>query len=350
VMASRRPDDLDEFLSRAFRILITDLAESLDLEAGEIDMHHPRELARLRGDLTATLDLDAGLARITGGPIGDSGGSAPPRDTVRTAQSWVWNLMTQLGELSPAARIELRRIGVAPALGDSLNLAREVTRTHARILGYIFSLAGPGPRRPKVRRRGDGPALQVNNTPERSVREDLARTHELLDRLAARLDSDRVNVDQLLQLGHQLEEDLAAANARARTLTRGLHRSTQLTELSLALARALVRARQLVDTLAAALLQVLGCEPGVEPDLRRTPAAEVELLMALLESITNDFVGADLRTTSLEGVPLQRIRWSASTRWPVEWLAEVLSTSIEIAPGIFEIGGWSHRAENPVST
>lgn len=52
---------------------------------------------------------------------------------------------------------------------------------------------------------------------------------------------------------------------------------------------------------------------------------------------TTDFAGADLASADLAGIPLVGLRWTATTRWPVEWREHVRDNSTEIKPGVFEI-------------
>ncbi|HEY3514582.1 MAG TPA: hypothetical protein VGL36_35710 [Kribbella sp.] len=48
-------------------------------------------------------------------------------------------------------------------------------------------------------------------------------------------------------------------------------------------------------------------------------------------------VGADLREIEIAGIPLEGVRWSTSTRWPVAWQQAVAEQSVEIGHGLFEI-------------
>ncbi|OQR65765.1 hypothetical protein B6E66_01415 [Streptomyces maremycinicus] len=71
-------------------------------------------------------------------------------------------------------------------------------------------------------------------------------------------------------------------------------------------------AQDLVDDLA------VGCE---EADLLARAVAEVE-------RASNDFVGADLSSAKLDGVPLEGILWDATTMWPAQWESRVRHASL----------------------
>jgi hypothetical protein len=48
-------------------------------------------------------------------------------------------------------------------------------------------------------------------------------------------------------------------------------------------------------------------------------AGDLHLVHEALTEIVSDFVDSDLRSTDLEWVPLEAVRWSASTCWPATW-------------------------------
>ncbi|WP_433524226.1 hypothetical protein ACQPZ2_03225 [Nocardia pseudovaccinii] len=63
------------------------------------------------------------------------------------------------------------------------------------------------------------------------------------------------------------------------------------------------------------------------------------------EHMLNDFVGVDLSTVNLAGIPLDGLRWSgSSTRWPVRWQERVERDSIPVedTDDLFEIQYGTH--------
>ena len=65
--------------------------------------------------------------------------------------------------------------------------------------------------------------------------------------------------------------------------------------------------------------------------------------MARIDELVSDFVGADLTDARLKGIPLDGIRWSDSTQWPDDWVEQIRRRSVEVAPGLFVIGGRGRR-------
>jgi hypothetical protein len=56
-----------------------------------------------------------------------------------------------------------------------------------------------------------------------------------------------------------------------------------------------------------------------------------------LDHLLYDFVGADLREVSLTGISLVGVRWSSTTRWPLQWEEQIRRVSVEIGPDLFEV-------------
>ncbi|MER6912585.1 hypothetical protein ABT354_13020 [Streptomyces sp. NPDC000594] len=77
-------------------------------------------------------------------------------------------------------------------------------------------------------------------------------------------------------------------------------------------------------------------------DLDLVQRAGMALLRAVREAeeAGNDFRGADLRDVSLEGLPLEGIRWDARTLWPPGWESRVRRASLAIGevPGVLVVG------------
>jgi hypothetical protein len=66
-------------------------------------------------------------------------------------------------------------------------------------------------------------------------------------------------------------------------------------------------------------------------------AGDLHLAHEALTEIVSDFVGSDLRSTDLEWVPLEGVRWSAATCWPAMWDERVRRASEPEGPGVFVI-------------
>jgi len=74
-------------------------------------------------------------------------------------------------------------------------------------------------------------------------------------------------------------------------------------------------------------------------DARSADPTSLLNLRDVLDQVADDFIGADLRSASLDGVSLEGIRWSTATRWPADWEERIRAGSFELEPGVFEIGG-----------
>ncbi|MGW1202638.1 hypothetical protein [Streptomyces cyaneofuscatus] len=68
-------------------------------------------------------------------------------------------------------------------------------------------------------------------------------------------------------------------------------------------------------------------------------AHDLSRAVAIVQTVSNDFVGDDLRQAKLEGTLLAGVRWNASTVWPEEWepLIRRASTPLEEEPGVLVI-------------
>ncbi|MFD1048795.1 hypothetical protein ACFQ1S_26310, partial [Kibdelosporangium lantanae] len=64
-----------------------------------------------------------------------------------------------------------------------------------------------------------------------------------------------------------------------------------------------------------------------------------------LTTAVDDLVDADLTTVDLDGVSLEGVRWSDRTRWPAGWEPRIRRVSVEISPGLYEIGPQGRWAE-----
>ncbi len=64
---------------------------------------------------------------------------------------------------------------------------------------------------------------------------------------------------------------------------------------------------------------------------------DIHRIRVALDRVRDDFTEADLRWADLEGLSLEGVRWSATTRWPAGWVERVERDSVEVAPGVFEV-------------
>ncbi|MFM9709206.1 hypothetical protein [Streptomyces galilaeus] len=78
-------------------------------------------------------------------------------------------------------------------------------------------------------------------------------------------------------------------------------------------------------------------------------AGDLRLVHEALTEIVSDFVDSDLRRTDLEWVPLERVRWSAKTCWPVMWEERVSRASEPEGPGVFGIRAEPERCSPAIT-
>lgn len=101
--------------------------------------------------------------------------------------------------------------------------------------------------------------------------------------------------------------------------------------------------------LITVLLEFHAETPGTAPaslvvGLAYYTATLVKVINRVLSVLTN-MVGADLSSADLSGIPLDGVRWSSDTRWPVDWEAWVRDNSVRVSADVFEIrpgkaGSW----------
>ena len=87
-----------------------------------------------------------------------------------------------------------------------------------------------------------------------------------------------------------------------------------------AVAHALTEAR---DRDIAAVVYMVSGDDGRSDFLQALAGA-----IAAIESMVDDFMGADLTSVDLLGIPLRGVRWSETTRWPRYWDSVVLQRSV----------------------
>ncbi len=308
-------DQPDAWLVTRYTALVDDLAATLDMAAGITEAIQPSHFTSLTTELNELLDFDAGLTAIIGPPAAPGSPSdAPPTSGARhddpQVQSWAARFAGLLRSLDAPARLRLRAHPHYVELRGGVHLVTELddVRVRARAL-----------------------AVDLDRVVDLAVARELARelARDLVRDLARAIDLARA-------LDHDRDRDLI----RARDLARAL-----VHDLDLARDRALARAY--AHTRARALGRELWF---VRLGTQSADATTLRRLQDLLNRGADDFIGADLRSASLTGAALEKIRWSTTTLWPTEWQEQIRAASVEIAPGIFEITGRGqersdHRAQ-----
>jgi hypothetical protein len=95
--------------------------------------------------------------------------------------------------------------------------------------------------------------------------------------------------------------------------------------------------------IAEAVLHDLACDlPRCDPAIAGEGVFMRNLALArnrihTLDRVRRDFVGADVHAASLDGIPLDGVRWSSTTRWPPAWEESIRRDSVKIGLDLFEI-------------
>lgn len=342
-MTISSPEPADP-ITELYTALVDDFRTSLDLAAGAADATQPHHFTRLTADLKDLLDVDAGLTAIVG-PLVPHPPPAPARvqPSPPRPASWVIPLADMLSQLAPPTRLQLRSTPASAGLSNSLDLAEALTFDDA--VGELYSALAEAP-----------------------TDEDLTESIELVRELLGRLDQAR-NLDHAYALQRGLARDpaLAVALTSARLLAGALADDLHRYRRRIDRGRALPSDRAAVHASAAELNRGLGrVQAGIRTltreagfaiaailgqDLRSTAdqpatAAELRYLRRVADQVTNDFTTADLRSVPLDEIWLEKVRWSAATRWPPGWEKPVRANSDEIASGIFEIRGGGRDRSN----
>ncbi|MFE0023374.1 hypothetical protein [Amycolatopsis sp. NPDC059021] len=176
---------------------------------------------------------------------------------------------------------------------------------------------------------------------------DDALVRELTRILDRALDFSSVIFDRDLSFARDLARDRTRDRARLVARDRMLEHARdiaqdQVLNRALARARALARTHDVADDLADDLDrdQVLNRTHDLTRALTRARARALVLgaESAKLIDAVSDFSGADLRQANLEDTFLDGVLWSDKTRWPHGWEERVRKSSVEISPGLYEIG------------
>jgi len=350
-------DDRDPIV-RLHRGLVDDLAATLDLDAGAGEAIQPRHYARLASDLHETLDLDAGVAAIVGasGPLG----AAVPRSEreggtdALSSGSWASQLAGQILQVDSMARFALRTDEAHARTTDMLRVhldlaldlvnACDLERALARDLSALISAFDRDPSLNLLAPEARARVLGLADDLERAIahREiqfgPLRHDDEVYGVLAQALGIALQHVKILGEIARAL---LPAEPRGDISLHYGHRRLLDLVRGRLSTADALSIACDLVVPDAASFARALGCTVDDRPPAAEVLAADdIRYLRHVLDRVTNDFVGTDLRSATLDGARLEEILWSESTRWPAGWEEQVRAASVEIEPGIFQITSW----------
>ncbi|MGV9617283.1 hypothetical protein [Streptomyces tendae] len=62
-------------------------------------------------------------------------------------------------------------------------------------------------------------------------------------------------------------------------------------------------------------------------------AALAEDAGTILDTVCDDYAGADLREVDISTVDLSWLRWNEETKWPLTWERQIRRMSIEVSPG-----------------
>lgn len=310
-------------LKQLYDALVSDVAEVLALDAGTREAAQSGHMTRLVDDVRRSISIDGGLAALLGP-------AAPTPTNVASATSWSDHVAAELNSLDAATRISVR--GECISLHDMLGLARRLFKLQKHLGGPAFRVR-LDPQRP---RRG--------GRPKRWETGPLFNLDRQLGDLANARCTTRMVAAAHRDLASKLEGCLETAQALAHELrlgARSRHREA-LAEFQVTITRAFNHAHRLAAVVAADLLTKLGKEAGPQIE----PAGDLSALMRIVEQVSNDFVGADLRLAVLGSVHLNDVRWSDSTRWPGEWRQHALAASVEIEPGVYRVNSWGERAHN----
>lgn len=377
--------------------LITDLSLTLDLEAGASEATQAGHFSALAADLSGLLDIAAG--QRASGAVTEPGGCRPVSSlTVRTGDhTWVERFALDLVMIGAPARLDLRLNPHYLEIRDTihrtadLDLVGDLDRALARTHDLFQESEEAQSRALSVARvaRDRNYAADYRSSVSRAIDFALVCVRRLMDALDApcQLALDLVerlarDLDIVRDVLHVSSEPVAYSYNHGLTLAHDLTLSVELAltgvrdraekrrnELhnvreqihAVDPARGLARNHYDVTKDVAYSHRLLGDLSGAlaaslqnSPDLRAARAAalaigrhldiarasnttEQQWIQDIVEQAVTDFTGADLSSAALESASLERVRWSASTRWPLEWAAHIRDVSIEVQPGIFEI-------------
>jgi len=339
-------DRLDSWLEAQFTAFVHDLTGTVDIQAGFAEAIQSSRFTELVTDLDGLLNLGAGLAAILPTTPSSDPSPAAPSAAHDDAQprSWATRYAAMFTSLDAPTRLGLRTHPLHAALRSSVGLLTELDPVARRAQTLTEALRARAHARAHDLTRDLARDLDLARDRARDLDRDLARARARDRDRDLALDRDRA-LDRALARAHARAHDLARglardldlARARDRDLDRALDRARALAhdlahDLDLARARALDLARALARDLARDLVHE-------NLDARSADPTSLLGLRDVLDQVADDFIGADLRSASLDGVSLEGIRWSTATRWPADWEERIRAGSFELEPGVFEIGG-----------
>jgi hypothetical protein len=352
---SRRPDSsLDQWLADQHRHTVTDLAATLDLEAGLREAMIPVRHANLVADLGGILDVEAGLSAIvptapdltphepepnasryatdaelptTEGFETDPNQASPDPTSLTDLEG----LVRVAASRSPSTRLVMRNcptFNLARDIVGDIDSTLDIDRDRAgRDLAHAFNLARARAR--EIDRDIDR-ALDIDRDIDRA-RRDLAHAFNLARARANARDIDHA----LASASRDIDHALASAS---RDIDHDFYRV-----LVGVLVRARARALDIDHALVSAscdldLDLVRDLALDLARDLDRTTRLVADFYHAL-----NDFTGADLRSVDLAGISLDGLRWSTATQWPSQWGEQVRRDSVQIGDELFEVRAGGNR-------
>jgi hypothetical protein len=346
----------------------------LDVESGLREVLLTSEHEAMQGDVTAELQVESGLGAIVSseaspmtGPTATIRGDSPVAEVVqelpaaqrlelRKHQS-LHSFGTAVSSLSTRAlAANLGNLEILPYIRDIervLTLARErawrgdldrgadlnQALTYARALSHAlgrilqqardFAAGLPdGKDRPFAQRI----ALEVDSARERTVifvrKLTLARDAALGITVPS---ASEELFGELLELARDCDP------VRARVLAEGLNQN-----LTSAIDQALFGNPEGRDEKAPRSSDEKDPSRKLTVALRRTPVTDRAHALVWLRDALDNFQGADLRNADLTGVPLDGLRWSASTQWPDKWADGIWKHSVPLPgeEGVFVVRGY----------
>lgn len=317
---------LSEWLAAQHRHMVTDLTATLDLETGLREATIPARHANLVADLDGVLDVEAGLSAIVPAAHGptphepEPPGFADVADDLKQASpdprslTDLEHLVRGIEPLSPSTRLAMR---TDPAFDLASDIVRVLGSARVRDIVRVLNSAR---------------VLDGARDSDLELARDLARVLDLAVHSDSGHESDHTRaLYRVLTHTHARVCDLGRA--------RDLHYA-RVSDLYGSFTGVRARYRVLVFYRVPALYRarVRVRARHLARDLARTTRVVADLHHAL-----NDFTGVDLRHADLDGIPLDGLRWSTKTQWPLQWAEQVRRDSVEVEDGIFEIHGGNWR-------
>lgn len=299
-IASRRPD-------RYLRTLTGELTAFLDIEAGLREVLIQSRYEALVEDFGDVLDTEAGLAVILSGREPLPTATQSEKNPLEAENAAVGNL---LRTVTPQVRMELRRHPDIVMASRVLSLALDIVCTldHAVDLDLSLNRALD---RVIDSDLAHARASSIVNVLEHAIDTARALAHAL-DQTRDSVTSDELvlELDLVSILAFDLAHDLVRAQGRASSLA--LHLETNSASI---LARSLIRVRDRVrnhsmtEICARQVAYTIGRVLGQD-----LPALDKDKVHVFLD----DFTTSDLRAVDLDGIDLVGVRWSEhGTLWPV---------------------------------